>query len=74
MEHIHNTLTVHCEKSKIVSFTSSIMRNIVASSAQSRFPVNLIYWIAFGSASNACYLLKIISIILKLLQSYLKYL
>ena len=74
MEHIHNTLTVNCEKFKRVSFTSSIMRNIVAPSAQSRFPGDLIYWIAFGSASNACCLLKIIAIVLKLLQSYLKYL
>ena len=26
---IHNTLTVSCEKSKMVSFTSSIMKNII---------------------------------------------
>ena len=29
MKHIHNTLTVPCEKFKIVSFTSSKMKNIV---------------------------------------------
>ena len=29
-DNIYNALTVPCEKSKMVSFTSSIMRNIVA--------------------------------------------
>ena len=29
MEHIHNNFTVPCEKSKIVSFASLIMKNII---------------------------------------------
>ena len=61
---IHKTLTVSCEKSKMVYFASSIMKNIVASSSQSRFPVKLICCIAFGSASSAYYLLKFTAIIL----------
>ena len=44
-------MTVPCEKSKTTSFASSIMRNILASSGQSRFPAKLICCIAFGSAS-----------------------
>ena len=64
MKHIDNTFTVPCEKSKMVSFASSIMKNIVAPAAQSRFPVKLICCIAFGSASSACCLLKSIAIIL----------
>ena len=39
MEHINNTLTVPCEKSKMVSFAFSIMSNTVAPAVQSRFPV-----------------------------------
>ena len=54
MEHIHNTLTVPCEKSKMVSFASSIMKNIEGPAARSKFPVKLICYIAFGSASSAC--------------------
>ena len=61
---IHNTFTVLCEKSKTVSFASSIMKNIVPFSARSRFPINLICCIAFGSASSACWLLKSVAIIL----------
>ena len=49
----------------MVSFDSSIMKKIVLFSARSRFPVRLICCAAFGSASNACYLLKSIAIILK---------
>ena len=45
MKHIYNTLTVSCEKSKMVSFASSIMKNIVAPAARSRFPVKLIFCI-----------------------------
>ena len=51
---MYNTLTVPCEKSKIVSFVSSIMENIVAFSAQLRTLVKLICCIAFGSKSSAC--------------------
>ena len=59
-----NTLIIPCQKSKIVSFTSSIMKNIVLFPAWSKFPVKAICCIAFGSASSACYLLKPIAIIL----------
>ena len=67
MEHNYNTCTVSYEKSKMVSFASSIMKDIVVFPAQSRFvnPVKLICCIAFGSASSAYYLLKSIAIILK---------
>ena len=61
---IHNTLTVPCDKSKMISFTSSIMKNINLSLLPYRFPVKLVCYIAFGSASSACCLLKFISIIL----------
>ena len=61
---IHKILTVRCEKSKMVSFASPIMKNIVAFSSRSRFPVKLICCIAFGSTSSAYYLLKSIAIIL----------
>ena len=47
----------------MVSFASSIMKNIVASAARSRFPVKLICF-TFGSASSACCLLKSIAIVL----------
>ena len=62
---IYNILTVPCEKSKTVSFTSSVMKNIVVSSfpSQARSPVKLICCIAFRSASSACCLLKSISIL-----------
>ena len=58
----YNTFTVSCEKSKTVSFASSVMKNIVA--CCSRFPVKLISCIAFGSASSACCIHKPIAIIL----------
>ena len=51
-----------CEKPKTISFASSIMKNIVAPLSQPRFPVKLICCIAFGSASNACCLLKSIAV------------
>ena len=47
---------VSCEKSKIVSFVSSIMKNIVASSALSRFQLKLNFCIAFWSGSKPVYL------------------
>ena len=42
-DHIHNNFTVPCEKSKIVSFASSIMKNIVvfAFPSWTRFLVKL---------------------------------
>ena len=50
---IYNTLTAPCEKSKIISFAFSILKNIVAPSSQSRFPVKLIFCIAFVLPSSA---------------------
>ena len=44
---IHNTFTVPCEKSKTVSFISSIMKKIVVCPALSKLPVKLISCIAF---------------------------
>ena len=64
LKHIHNTFTVPCEKSKILFFFSSIMKNTVAPAAQSKFPVKLICCIAFESASSASCLVKSIAIIL----------
>ena len=49
---------VPCEKSKTVSFPFSIMKNIVAPPAWSKFPVKLICCIAFGLASSVYCLLK----------------
>ena len=46
------------KKSKIVCFASSIMKNTAVSPAGFRFLVKLICYIAFGSASNFCYLRK----------------
>ena len=48
----------------MVSFTSSIMKNIVVFLAESRFPVKLIYCNDFGSASTANCLYKSIAVIL----------
>ena len=45
----------------MVSFASSIMKNMIVSSARSRFPIKLICCIAFGSTSNACCLLESIA-------------
>ena len=53
---------VSFEKSHLVSFASLMMKNIVAPSARSRFPVKLIYCIAFVSASSLCCLIKSIAI------------
>ena len=64
VEHIHNTFTVPCEKSKIVSFASSIIKNIAMFPSRSRFVVKLICCIAFGSVSIAYSLLKSMAIIL----------
>ena len=41
MEHIHNTLTVPCEKYEMLSFAPSIMTNIVVFTSRSRFAVKL---------------------------------
>ena len=61
---IHNTFIVPCEKSKIVSFASSMMKNTVVFPGWFRFAVKLICCIAFGFISSACCLLKSIAIIL----------
>ena len=49
---------VYFEKSKAVSFAPSIMKSICALQAWSRFPVKLIYCIAFGSACSFCSSIK----------------
>ena len=54
------SITVPFEKSKTLSFSSSIMKNIDVPFFI--FPVKLIYCIAFGSASRCCCLLKSIAI------------
>ena len=56
---------VPSEKSNLISFASSIMKNIVVSAfpSQARFPVKLYFCIPFGSASSACCLLKSVAII-----------
>ena len=62
---IHNTFTIPFERSRMVYFASSVMKNIVISPARSRFPVKLIGSIAFRSASSACCLLKPVAVIIK---------
>ena len=57
---IYKTLTIPCEKSKIVSFASSEMKNIVVFSSQSRFPGKIVYCIAFELASSACCYLNLL--------------
>lgn len=49
------------EKSKIVSFASLTIK-IVVFPVRSKFTVKLIRYVAFGSASSACYLPKSIAI------------
>ena len=53
MEHIHNTIPVPSEKSKMVSFGSAIMKHMVVFAFWSRFAIKLICCIAFGSESSA---------------------
>ena len=52
------TFTVSCEKSKTISFASSIKKNNAA--CWPKFPAKLICCIAFGSASSACVYFAII--------------
>ena len=61
---IYNTFTVPCENSTTVSYAFSRMKRILVLFSRSKFAVKLIYWIALGSASNSCCLLKSIAIIL----------
>ena len=57
-----NIINTPFEKSKIVSFAFSVMKNIVTPSAVFRFAVKIICCIAVGSASIFCCLLKSIGI------------
>ena len=57
-----NNLAVPFEESRTVSFASSIMRNIVASSSLFRFLVKLTCCIAFGSASSFCCLFNLLQL------------
>ena len=54
----------------MISFASSIMKNIAIFPARSRFPIKLICCIVFGSESRVSRLLKFIVINL---EFYLKY-
>ena len=58
--HIYNTFTVPCQKSKTVSFASSIVKETAVFSALSIFAVKLICWIALGSISIAYCLLELL--------------
>ena len=62
MKHIYNTFTIPCEKSKMVPFASTIIKNIIVLSfifsPQFRFSVKLICCIAFGSVWSASGLLE----------------
>ena len=49
MEDIYNTLTVSCEKSEMISFASSTMKNIALFPSRSRFAVKLVCCRAFCS-------------------------
>ena len=49
-------------KSRIVSLTSLIMKNIVVFPACSKLLIKLIYYIGFGSASRTCCLLRSVAI------------
>ena len=62
-ENIYSTFTVSCENIIII-----IIQNIILLFAPSRLPRKLINYIAFGSASSACYLVKSIAIILCFLK------
>ena len=63
MQHIYNSVTVPCEKSKTVSFASSRIKNVLVFPALSNYAEILDCWIALGSASNASCLLKFTAII-----------
>ena len=45
----HNTFMVSCEKTKMISFTSSIMKNMAVYTVQFRFLVKLTCCIAFAT-------------------------
>ena len=52
------------ERSKMVSFASSVMKNIIVFPPRPKFVVKLICCVAFGSASSTYCLLKSISIVM----------
>ena len=52
------TLIVRCKKLKIVYFVFSAMKKIFLFFVPCSFPVKLIHFIAFGSASSTCCLLE----------------
>ena len=58
------------EKSKMISFASSIMKNIFVflSLSGARFPEKLICYFAFRSASSSCCFVKSIAIMLYFLK------
>ena len=60
--HIHIALTSPFEKSKMISFPFSIMKNVVVLPYRPIFSVELICCIALGSASSACCLITIFEI------------
>ena len=60
----HNTFTVPREKFKMVSCASTIKKIILAHFARAKFPVKLIFYIAFGTALSTCRVFKSIPIIL----------
>ena len=62
-KYVYNAAKVPFEKSKMASFTSLIMKNVVVFSPRSIFSAKLIFCIAFGSALSTCYLLKSIVMI-----------
>ena len=62
IQHIYNTFPVPCEKLEEVSMASSIMKNIVAYPAQSKFVIKLTCWIALEPALRACNLLKSVAV------------
>ena len=61
---MQNTFKVSFEKCKIIYFSSSITKSIVAFSIefQARYPVELICCIASEAVSSACCFLKSLSI------------
>ena len=72
MEHIYNTPTVSPEKSKIASFHSSRMKNIIVLTfifgssgiCLFIFPVKILSYIAFSSISGAWCLHKSVAMML----------
>ena len=66
IELVYNAFSFPCEKTYIVSLTSSIIKNIVVFPARFRFPGKLIGLTTFELASVSCCLLKSIAISLQI--------